>query len=213
MARNSNGKFSTIARKMKRAEKKVLIGYIRYARAHRDSNRLPLVLFILLFLDAFLMIIPSMLLTAAAVTITPKRWKLFAFLFILAVTLNNTVTYFMGLLMPANLIFSIVDNMGIVPLWESALQAVLQYGKYATFLGGFLPMPTQLVTMIIGMAEKQSQIMGITQPPSILVALVYGALGHGVKIFVFAGLVRFGWVKLEQKIAAKNPVDVQPKSK
>ena len=188
----------------KHAEKKVLIGYIRYARAHRESNRLPVILFGLLFIDAFVMVIPSMLLTAAAVTITPRRWKLFAGLFVLAVMANNTVTYFMGKLLPNEMILKVVDQMGATPLWESALNAILEYGKFATFIGGFLPMPTQLVTMILGMAENQSLQLGHSQPPSIVVALAFAALGHGIKIYLFAALVRYGWVKIEQKVEKKN---------
>jgi hypothetical protein len=192
------------SRWFKHAEKRVLVGYIRYARAHRESNKLPLILFLLLFFDAFVMVIPSMLLTAAAVTITPRKWKLFAGLFVIAVVANNAVTYVMGKWLPNSFILKVVENMGITPLWESALNAILDYGKYATLVGGFFPLPTQLVTMIIGMAESQSLQLGVERAPHIGVALAFAAVGHGIKIYVFAALVRYGWVKFEQRVAQKN---------
>lgn len=200
-----------MARKLRHAEKKILVGYVRYARRHRDSNRLPFILFGLLFFDAFVMVIPSMLLTAAAITITPRRWPLFCSLFVVAVVANNTVTYWMGKFLPHETILSIINYFGIIELWQSALEAILHYGKYATFLGGFLPLPTQLVTMILGLAEQQAlsladhaQAGHVIEIPSIQIALAFAALGHGLKIFIFGGLVRYGWVKLEQKVAQKN---------
>lgn len=179
---------------------------MRYARRHRESNRLPLILFGLLFLDAFVIVIPSMLLVAGAITITPRRWALFCSLFILAVLCNNTTTYFLGLHLPQKVIVSAVDFMNLRILWESALQGIIDYGKYVTFVGGFLPLPTQLVTMIIGMAEAQSIQLGRhVARPSIIEALLFAGLGHGIKIFIFGWLVRSGWVKLEKRVATKEP--------
>jgi len=194
---------------LRRREKIILVAYVRYARAHRESNRLPFVLFLLLFLDAFLLVIPSMALTATAVTITPKRWKLFSSIFVLAVLLNNLATYSLGKLLPAKLIVSTIHYLdglwflnwlGIIDLWQNALQAVTKYGAFATFIGGLSSLPTQVITMIIGMAETQSKFLGLTEKHSITIALVGLVLGQGIKIFIFSAVIRFGWLKIEKKV-------------
>lgn len=184
---------------IRHSEKKILVGWIRFARAHRDSNKLPFFLFILLFLDAFMIVIPSMVLTAAAVTITPRRWKLFAFCFIGATVLNNFFTYFLGRHVPVAELFNFMSWVGIESLWEAAEDAIRNYGKYATLIGGLIGLPTQLITMIIGVADSQAVFLGKEIKASIGPALFFAGLGHGLKIFCLCGLVRYGWVKLEKK--------------
>lgn len=190
-------------RRLRHAEKKVLLHYVRYARKHRDSHRLPIALFVLLFFDAFLVVIPSMLLTAAAITITPRKWKLFASIFVIAALANHYVMYLLGKTLPQHWILQVIDHMGMSTLWSSALQAVLDYGRYATLVGGLFPLPTQLITLSIGMAESQTLQLGIVERPSIGLALFFAVIGHSIKIFIFAALVRYGWVKLERKVAPK----------
>jgi len=194
---------------LRRREKMILVAYVRYARAHRESNRLPFILFVLLFLDAFMIVIPSMALTATAVTIAPKRWKLFSSIFILAVLLNNLVTYGLGKLVPAKIIVKSIHYLdglwflhwlGIVDLWQSALQAVTKYGAFATLIGGITSLPTQIVTMIIGMAETQNRYLGLHEKHSIAIALVGLVIGQGTKIFIFSAVIRFGWLKIEKKV-------------
>lgn len=188
-----------IARSLKHAEKKILIGWIRFARRHRESNRLPVFLFLLLFFDAFVMVIPSMVLTAAAVTISPRRWLMYAAIFVTAVICNNTVSYFLGRLFPVEQILAVVDWMGLGQLWFAAEEAILSYGKFATLPGGLLGLPTQLITMIIGVADSQAYYSGRAMSASLEEALFYGAIGHGIKMIVICGLVRYGWIKLERK--------------
>lgn len=191
--------FAKTARKLKHAEKKIFVWWIRLARAHRESNKLPLFLFILLFFDAFVMVIPSILLTAAAVTITPRRWKLFAFTFVMATLTNNLTTYGIGRYFPKAEIFELLNTIGASGLWQSAEQAILDYGKFATLIGGLFGLPTQIITLIIGVADSQALETARADHPAIWLALLFCGLGHGIKMFVVTGLVRYGWVKLERR--------------
>ena len=145
------------------------------------------------------MVIPSMVLTAAAVTITPRRWWLFAITFTAATACNNYVTYWMGRLVPDQQILNFVMYVGIEDLWFAAETAIREYGKFANLPGGLLGLPTQLVTMIIGIADSQAMFMNDGIKASIGPAIFYGVIGHGIKMFVICGLVRYGWVKLERK--------------
>ena len=187
--------------RIRHGEKKILIAWIRFARAHRESRRLPIFLTLLLFLDAFVIIIPSILLTCAAITITPRRWMLFIGCFVLAVMANNLVAYEIGRFFPARDIHYIVNFLGVQNLWESAEAAIRQYGKFATFIGALAGLPTQLITIMIGIADAQALLLNRSEPPSIGAAILFCGVGHGIKMFLIGGLVRFGWVKLERKVA------------
>lgn len=191
-----------------RIERRVLVAWIRYAKANRQSNVLPFLLFILLYFDAFVMVIPSMLLVAVATTIQPRRWFLFALIFVIAVVGNNSTTYAMGRLLPPDWIFYWVESFGVEFLWEGAVDAVAQYGPFATFIGGFLPLPTQLVTLLLGLADAQrlhlADLNGLENLPrtSIGVAIAFAALGHGIKITAFAAVIRYGWHKIENRLSS-----------
>ena len=186
--------------RIRHGEKKILIAWIRFARAHRESRRLPVILTLLLFLDAFIIIIPSLLLTCAAITITPRRWMLFIGCFVFAVMANNLVTYEIGRVLPASDIHYIVNFLGAQNLWESAEGAIRSYGKFATFFGALAGLPTQLITMMIGIADAQAIYLNRFEHHSILAAILFCGAGHGIKMFLIGGLVRFGWVKLERQV-------------
>lgn len=202
-----------ISKSMQRAEKRVLIAWIRFARVHRHSKRLIVILFTLLYLDAFVMVIPSMLITAVAVTISPKRWWIFALTFVIATACNNYTTYWIGRLIPDKQILEIVHMVGIQDLWASAENAIRQYGRFANLPGGLFGLPTQLVTMIIGIADSQAMYGKTGIQASIEPALIFGAIGHGIKIFVTCGLVRFGWLKLEKKFDREGRAFLNRKSR
>lgn len=192
--------WSRISRELRRAERRVLVGWVRFAKQHRHSNRLPFVLFLLMFIDGFVLIIPSMLIMVAATTISPKRWWFFSFIFVVAVTLNNLLTYYIGRSIPVDQIIYWLKFASVEELWFSAKEAIQSYGKYATFLGALIGLPTQVITMIVGAADRQVGVLGAPIHTSMEAALGYGALGHALKIFVLCGLVRYGWVRLERKI-------------
>lgn len=207
MAGRTRSVLASIWRGLQRAERRVLVAWIRYAKKNRESNILPLLLFSLLFIDAFVLVIPSMVLVAVSITIQPRRWVFFSFLFVLAVVANNSTTYWMGRLLPPDLIFSWVQTIQADFLWQQAVEAIAEYGKYATLIGGVMPLPTQLVTMLMGMADAQRlhmadlHLLANAPKANLGEALIFGAIGHGVKILVFSAVVRFGWVKLEKKFS------------
>jgi len=202
-------KIRSWAAKFTRMERKVLVWWIRYAQDHRYSKNLPIVLFLLLFMDAFVMVIPSMLLLIGATMISPQRWWLFGILFGVATACNNAVTYQIGRMVPPEVILHFLSyfEFGVVDmteLWNSARAALKSYGPFATFVGAIMSLPTQFITALIGIADARSQEMEFISS-SFWPAILYAFLGHTVKSFVVAGLTRFGWVKLEKKFAKDAP--------
>jgi membrane protein YqaA with SNARE-associated domain len=191
-------------RALKHTEKKILVGWMRFAKKHRDSQKLPVFLFLLLFLDAFVLVIPSMLLCAAAVTISPRRWIFFGALFVAATVCNNSVAYYMGRILPAAELNMLFEFLHLDFAWQLAHEAILDYGKYATLIGGIASLPTQLIMALIGLANSQVEIGGTGVNIPFGVAIAFVALGHGIKIWTFCGLIRYGWVKLERRITAKT---------
>lgn len=193
-------------RKLKHAEKKILVGWMRFAKKHRDSEKLPIYLFLLLFLDAFVLVIPSMLLCAAAVTISPRRWFFFGFLFVSATVCNNSVAYFIGRILPAAHLQALFEFLHLDFALELARDAILDYGKYATLIGGLASLPTQVIMALIGLANSQAELASTVEVAHRIpfwVAICFVAIGHAIKIWVFCGLIRYGWVKLERRITAK----------
>lgn len=144
------------------------------------------------------MLIPSTLFLMAAVTISPKRWKLFAFLFPVAATLNNTVTYILGRIFPHEAFLSFITAVGLDGFWGEAVDAVHKYGSWATFIGTLVGLPTQMITALIGLADASSSTDHAGRA-SIVLALSLVFLGQSIKCSIIASLVRFGWLKFEKK--------------
>lgn len=203
--KRSKNLWSRFARESKRTERRILIRWIRFARRHRQSNWLPVALFAILFMDGFVFVIPSTLLLVGAVTISPKRWLFFAAIFVVAVGLNNTVTYYIGRLIPLDEILYWVHAASIESFWNSAKEAIREYGKYASFVGGLAGLPTQMIMMVIGAADRQGTDELVLKT-SMEVALFYGCIGHAIKVLVICGATRYGWVKLERKIGGSAEI-------
>jgi membrane protein DedA with SNARE-associated domain len=193
-------RFSKFITKLKRKEKKLLLAWIRFSRDHRDSSRLPLVFFILLFVDGFVMIVPSIVCLIAAVTITPKKWSLFAGLAVVASILNNVVIYFIARMVPVNLILHVITTFKLDLLWIKAKEYLAAYGSFSTFMTSMLGLPTQMVTALIGMTDAEIFKGHFAQTSTLFIhAAFFAFLGSSLKLFCVAGAVRFGWVKLEKK--------------
>jgi membrane protein DedA with SNARE-associated domain len=203
----SRGKntFGSIGQKLRRAERRTLVAWIRYAQKNRQSLWLPFVLFAILFLDGFLMFIPSMLLLVAATTISPQRWVLFAVIFAVSVAGNNAVTYFVGRHLPMGTIMDVIAFFNLEYLWASAQSALQRHGSMATFVGALMGLPTQMITALIGLADAGAIRADAHANSTFLSSLSLSFCGHFIKAFALAGLTRFGWVKLEKKFQKTAP--------
>lgn len=187
-------------------EKKVLRWWMAFARRHRESSVLPVVLLGLLYLDAFVMVIPSTFILIGATMISPKRWWLFAIIFGLATAANNATTYALGRMLSTEEITRFISHFdfGVVDmqsLWGSAQEALKHYGPFATFLGALGFLPTQFITALIGAADAQSATNLIPMSSTFWPAILLSWAGHSVKSFVIAALARFGWMNLEKRLA------------
>jgi membrane protein YqaA with SNARE-associated domain len=157
------------------------------------------VLFFALFMDGFVMIIPSTLCLIVSVTISPERWILFGGLFATASALNNTVTYYIGRFFPQNTILEVIDFFNMQHFWEIATEALQKYGSFAGFWGAIIGLPTQMMTALIGLADAKKLAEDPSMSSHVIQAIIFVFLGHGLKSLVVAGLARFGWIKLEKK--------------
>jgi len=185
--------------KKRSLEQRILVRWIRFARRHRSSEKLPFYLAGFVFLDAFVLFVPSTLLTALAVTISPKRWLTFVFSFCLAIFLANFTFYLVGRVLPPEQLLEFIQFLKLESLWDSAADAVRNYGAYATFIGSLLGLPTQYVMALIGISDSQALFLGDLERPSVIAALTLLFLGHLIKIGLFCLLVQKGWMKIERK--------------
>ncbi len=184
---------------LKRGERRVLVWWIRFAQKHRDSSRLPIVLFLVLFMDGFTIIVPSTLCLIAATTISPQRWHWFAAIFATAATSNNAVMYFVGQSVPSDFIVRTVEFFHLTTMWASAQTAMYDYGPWATFMGAIIGLPTQMIMAIMGMNDAHLRAMDATMLTSFVPGVTLALLAHSMKAFGIAALARFGWVRLEKK--------------
>lgn len=196
---------------LKRGERRVLVEWIRFARRHRNSHWLPLGLFGLLFVDAFVLVIPSLLCVAAAITISPKRWIYFCLLFGFATVCNNTVTYYVGRMLPAATIVEFFQSNSLMVMWEAAEGAIRDYDYYATFFGAILSLPTQVMTLIIGMTDASVLRNNPEATSNLARVMLFVFMGHSIKVFALGAVFRYGWVKLERKVSSEEPSLPDPK--
>jgi len=199
-------KTSQLGNKIKRWERQFLVAWIRYSQAHRHSNRLPILLFCLLFLDGFVMFIPSSFLLIASVTISPQRWSFFGLLFAAATFLNNICTYMIARYFPPDFIMEAIKFFNAEYLWTKAQEALESYGAYATFVGSFISLPTQMMTAIMGIADSQAFGTAPILGDVILPAVLFVLLGNAIKGLALGALARFGWIRMERKFGSKNIV-------
>lgn len=189
----------TIMGTFKRAERRALIAWIRFAQAHRESHVLPFALFGILFLDGFLMIVPSMLCLIAATMISPQKWYLFAIIFGVSSTTNCIVLYFIGRTVPVDTLVSFIGFLNLEWVWESAREALRDYGAYATLVGALLGAPTQLIMAMIGAADASAIDLNGEVGSRFTFATSMTFAGQFSKAIVLAALTRYGWVRLEKK--------------
>jgi membrane protein DedA with SNARE-associated domain len=192
-----------ISHKLQRLSLKILVWWIRFGHRHQNSHRLPVFLFFFLILDGFLVVIPSILLVIASITISPRRWKLFGLLFTFAATINNIMAYALGRILSPDTIVSLIEKFHFEEAWHSAERALHDYGAYAAFLGALVGLPTQLVMILIGIADAQMLLTGDFSSSSFLQSILFAFLGHLIKGVTIAALTRFGWLKLEKKYGSK----------
>lgn len=190
---------SSLSKKIRRLERRVMVAWIRFARRHRDSHILPIALFFIIFFDGFVMIIPATVILIAAITISPRRWVLFSILFALAATLNNAATYFIGRHISPQFILNLVSTFHVEILWTEAQEALQQYGPSGAFIGAMIGLPTQMMTALIGMADARSALDSIVPTSTFAHAISMVFVGHTIKCHLIAGLTKFGWVRLEKK--------------
>ncbi len=194
---------NTVIRKIRRAERRVLVGWIRFAHRHQNSHMLPIALFALLYIDGFTSIIPSTVCLIVSITISPQRWLWFVSIFATATTLNNTSTYILGRIFSKKALYEVVDWIQMEVFWAKAEAAIQQYGAFATFWGAIIGLPTQMITAIIGIADAKL----LRDDPSVSTifakAILFAFLGHTVKALVIALLTRAGWLKLQKKFGSE----------
>lgn len=184
----------------KRLQKRFIVAWVRFARKHRESNILPVGLFIILFIDGFVVMFPSMIITGAAVTISPHRWWLFALIFVTAYTVTNVLIYQLGMILPAEFILHAIEVLNLQTVYESAEHALLDYGPWAAFLGAAISLPVQMITLMVGMTDGQAVLAGREISASATKLITLAGLGHLVKMVVYCSIIRYGWQKLEAKV-------------
>jgi len=192
-------KSSRLAMAFKRVERRFLVSWIRFSHLHHDSHVLPFVLFFVLFIDGFVVVVPSTFCLIVAITISPERWALFGFLFAFASAANNTVTYIVGRLLPTEKILSIIEYFNMQHMWQIATEWLQDYGPLATFLGAIISLPTQMMTALIGIADSNNLSQDNFVSSSIIQAIIFVFIGHGLKSILIAALTRYGWIKLEKR--------------
>lgn len=186
--------------RLKELERRVALKWIGFSTRHSRSPVLPVALFALLFVDGFVMVIPSNLCLIAAVTISPARWILFSTLASVAVAGNNAATYLLGRLVPDSMVLMAVEFIGVAESWERAQQAISDYGPFAAFVGVFASLPTQIMTAIIGIADAEASRAGASISSTFLEMIGLVFVACFLRFLVVAGLTRFGWIKLERRL-------------
>ena len=192
-------KSSRLGMAFKRFERRFLVSWVRFSHEHHESHVLPFVLFFLLFLDGFIMVIPSSLCLIVAITISPERWLLFGFLFASASFLNNSVTYFIGRLFPPDVIMGVTDFFHMSKLWDVAKDTLHDYGSWACLIGALTSLPTQLMTALIGLSDSERIPHDQFVSSTFIQAVILVFVGHGIKSLIIAGLTRYGWITMEKR--------------
>eukprot|EP01093_Parvamoeba_rugata_P003656 TRINITY_DN1494_c0_g1_i3.p1 TRINITY_DN1494_c0_g1~~TRINITY_DN1494_c0_g1_i3.p1 ORF type:complete len:152 (-),score=36.33 TRINITY_DN1494_c0_g1_i3:414-869(-) len=117
-----------------------------------------------------------------------KAWR-FATFATVASVLGGVLGYLLGFWLFEPVVEPLIAQMGWQEKFNIALNWFKEYGVWVVFLAGFSPIPYKVFTIGAGLLHM-----------AFLPFLLASAVGRGARFFLVSALMKWGGVKMEQKL-------------
>ena len=145
-------------------------------------------LFILSFSESsFFPIPPDVMLLPMCIANHSRAWY-FALITTVGSVLGGIFGYFIGSY-SFDMIEPFLNNRGYIESYLLAVQWFEDWGFWAVFIAGFSPIPYKVFTIGAGVLQM-----------AFLPFIIASAIGRGARFFLVSALMKWGGVKMEQKL-------------
>ena len=117
-----------------------------------------------------------------------KAWRFASFTTIASV-IGGILGYLLGFWLFEPVVEPLIAQMGWQAKFDTALSWFENYGVWVVFLAGFSPIPYKVFTIGAGLMQM-----------AFLPFLIASAIGRGARFFLVSALMKWGGVKMEQKL-------------
>lgn len=138
--------------------------------------------------SVFFPVPPDVMLAPMSLAQPSKAWRFASFATVASV-LGGIVGYFLGYWLFEPVVQPFIEQMHWQEKFETALTWFKEYGVWVVFLAGFSPIPYKVFTIGAGVLQM-----------ALLPFLIASAVGRGARFFLVSALMKWGGVKMEQKL-------------
>ncbi|WP_404342803.1 YqaA family protein [Pseudoalteromonas mariniglutinosa] len=138
--------------------------------------------------SVFFPVPPDVMLAPMSLAQPAKAWR-FAMLTTLASVIGGVLGYLLGFWLFEPIVEPFINQMGWQDKFATALGWFENYGVWVVFLAGFSPIPYKVFTIGAGLMQM-----------AFLPFLIASAIGRGARFFLVSALMKWGGVKMEQKL-------------
>ncbi|BED89989.1 MULTISPECIES: YqaA family protein [unclassified Pseudoalteromonas] len=138
--------------------------------------------------SVFFPVPPDVMLAPMSLAQPSKAWRFASFATVASV-LGGIVGYFLGYWLFEPVVQPFIEQMHWQEKFETALTWFKEYGVWVVFLAGFSPIPYKVFTIGAGVLQM-----------AFLPFLIASAIGRGARFFLVSALMKWGGVKMEQKL-------------
>ncbi|KPW05689.1 YqaA family protein [Pseudoalteromonas sp. P1-11] len=138
--------------------------------------------------SVFFPVPPDVMLAPMSLAQPSKAWRFASFATVASV-LGGIVGYFLGYWLFEPVVEPFIEQMHWQEKFETALTWFKEYGVWVVFLAGFSPIPYKVFTIGAGVLQM-----------AFLPFLIASAVGRGARFFLVSALMKWGGVKMEQKL-------------
>ena len=138
--------------------------------------------------SVFFPVPPDVMLAPMSLAQPSKAWRFASFATVASV-LGGIVGYLLGYWLFEPVVQPFIEQMHWQEKFETALTWFKEYGVWVVFLAGFSPIPYKVFTIGAGVLQM-----------AFLPFLIASAVGRGARFFLVSALMKWGGVKMEQKL-------------
>lgn len=131
---------------------------------------------------------PDVMLAPMSLAQPSKAWRYATFATVASV-LGGILGYLLGFWLFEPVVEPLIAQMGWQEKFNTALSWFKDYGVWVVFLAGFSPIPYKVFTIGAGLLHM-----------AFLPFLLASAVGRGARFFLVSALMKWGGVKMEQKL-------------
>ena len=138
--------------------------------------------------SVFFPVPPDVMLAPMSLAQPDKAWRFASFTTIASV-IGGILGYLLGFWLFEPVVEPLIAQMGWQAKFDTALSWFENYGVWVVFLAGFSPIPYKVFTIGAGLMQM-----------AFLPFLIASAIGRGARFFLVSALMKWGGVKMEQKL-------------